>query len=437
LKNLERQNNILLAFYGDDFTGSTDALEFICRAGAKAILFINPPTVDQLKGFTHLNAYGVAGKTRALSPQQIEQILMPAFKEIKSSGARHVHYKVCSTFDSSPTTGSIGKAIDCSAAVFKNKIIPVLGGAPALGRYCLFGNLFARMGIGSNGKIYRLDEHPSMSKHPVTPATDADLCVHLSKQTDKKVGLIDVLQLALPVDEWTMQKDDEVVMIDVLTEADLLKIGEWMHKQHNDKNALFSVGSSGIEMALGKYWNQTGLLDPVTSWPHPGKAESMLVISGSCSPVTTAQIEWAKGNDFAELILKPDDLLTNDTAVNENVKQLSHLLQNKKQVIIHTGNRHDYNVPSEKLGKALGTIAKEAVQSNHIQRVVISGGDTSSYAAEAMEIDAVEMIAPLVSGAPLCRAFSKHKSINGLEVNFKGGQVGGENYFGVLLAGSL
>lgn len=437
MKNLERKNNILLAFYGDDFTGSTDALEFICRAGAKAMLFIHPPTKEQLNKFPHLNAFGVAGKTRALSPEQIEQILVPAFEQMKSTGARHVHYKVCSTFDSSPTTGSIGKAIDCGANVFTNGIIPVLGGAPALGRYCLFGNLFARMGIGSNGKIYRLDKHPSMSRHPVTPATESDLCEHLGKQTNKKIGLIDVLQLACPVNEWTTQKEDEVIMMDVLAEADLLKIGEWMDKQPNNKNALFSVGSSGVEMALGKYWNQKGLLEPVTSWPHSGKADSMLVISGSCSPVTKGQIEWAKANGFAEVIVKPDGLLTDGIVVHETLKQVHHHLQKQKQIIIHTGYRQDYDVSSEKLGNVLGTIAKEAVRTNYIQRVVICGGDTSSYAAEAMEIEAVEMIAPLISGAPLCKAFSKHKSINGLEVNFKGGQVGAENYFGVLSAGSL
>jgi uncharacterized protein YgbK (DUF1537 family) len=356
---------------------------------------------------------------------------------MKSTGARHVHYKVCSTFDSSPTTGSIGKAIDCGANVFNNRIIPVLGGAPALGRYCLFGNLFARMGIGSNGKIYRLDKHPSMSRHPVTPATESNLCEHLGKQTNKKIGLIDVLRLACPVNEWTTQKEDEVIMMDVLAEADLLKIGEWMDKQPNNKNALFSVGSSGVEMALGKYWNQKGLLEPVTSWPHSGKADSMLVISGSCSPVTKGQIEWAKANGFAEVIVKPDGLLTDGIVVHETLKQVHHHLQKQKQIIIHTGYRQDYDVSSEKLGNVLGTIAKEAVRTNYIQRVVICGGDTSSYAAEAMVLEAVEMIAPLISGAPLCKAFSKHKSINGLEVNFKGGQVGAENYFGVLSAGSL
>jgi uncharacterized protein YgbK (DUF1537 family) len=79
--------------------------------------------------------------------------------------------------------------------------------------------------------------------------------------------------------------------------------------------------------------------------------------------------------------------------------------------------------------------AKEAVMQTGIKRVGLAGGDTSSYAVRAMKIDAVEMIAPLVSGAPLCKAYSTNDKINGLEVNFKGGQVGAENYFRVLLNG--
>ncbi len=180
---VNNKQNILLAFYGDDFTGSTDALEFITRAGAKAVLFIEPPTAEQLKQFYYMDVIGVAGKTRSLSLAQMQEILLPAFEQLKASGAKQVHYKVCSTFDSSATVGSIGKAIDCGATVFQNKLIPIIGGMPALGRYCLFGNLFARMGIGSNGKIYRLDRHPSMSKHPVTPADESDLRLHIGRQT--------------------------------------------------------------------------------------------------------------------------------------------------------------------------------------------------------------------------------------------------------------
>jgi uncharacterized protein YgbK (DUF1537 family) len=433
---VNNKQNILLAFYGDDFTGSTDALEFITRAGAKAVLFIEPPTTEQLQQFPQLDVIGVAGKTRSLSPGQMKEILIPAFEQLKASGAKQVHYKVCSTFDSSPAVGSIGKAIDCGAEVFQNKLIPVLGGAPSLGRYCVFGNLFARMGIGSNGKIYRLDRHPSMSKHPVTPADESDLRLHLGKQTTKKTGLIDIIQLEQPIEQWNdAVTDEEVVLVDAMYESQLIKIGEWMNGLEDDKT-LFSVGGSSVEAALGNYWNEKKVLNPVTEWKHPGKADSLLVISGSCSPVSAAQIEWAKANGFAEVVLDAVRIVNENTIDEAIGDHVAKLLQ-QKNVIVHTGVKELENLSSEKLGTALGSIAKQAVINSKVKRVVVAGGDTSSYAARAMEIDAVEMIAPLVSGAPFCKAYSKNENINGLEVNFKGGQVGGENYFGVLLNGEL
>ena len=427
--------NILLAFYGDDFTGSTDALEFICRAGAKAMLFIEPPTAEQLKQYPDLDAYGVAGKTRSLPPQEMERILLPAFEKMKNTGARHVHYKVCSTFDSSPTIGSIGKAIDCGAAVFKNKTIPVLGGMPALGRFCVFGNLFAKMGTGSKGKIYRLDRHPSMSKHPVTPADESDLRLHLGKQTNKTIGLIDIIELEKTVEE--INSEEEVVLIDASTDAHLLKTGRWLEMQITKEDVLFSVGGSSVEMALGSYWNQQAVLTSVTEWPHPGKAVPLLVVSGSCSPVTAAQITYAKANGFAELIIDAIKICDDDVIDVGTVKKLIELLRQQKNVIVHTGEKQLQNFSSKKLGTALGTIAKEAAEKAGVKRIVIAGGDTSSYAARAMEIEAVEIIAPLVTGAPLCRATSKNKNIDGLEVNFKGGQVGAEDYFKVLLNGEV
>ncbi len=436
-EKMNNKQNILLAFYGDDFTGSTDALEFITRAGAKAVLFIEPPTAEQLQQFPQLDVIGVAGKTRSLSLTQMKEILIPAFEQLKASGAKHVHYKVCSTFDSSPVVGSIGKAIDCGAEVFQNKLIPVLGGMPALGRYCLFGNLFARMGIGSNGKIYRLDRHPSMSKHPVTPADESDLRLHIGKQTIKKIGLIDIIQLDQPVEQWNdAVTDEEVVLVDVLYESQLIKIGEWMNGLEENKT-LFSVGGSSVEAALGNYWDEKKILNPVTDpiaigWKHPGKVESLLVISGSCSPVTAAQIEWGKANGFAEVVLDAVRIVNENTIDATIGEHVAMLLQEQKNVIVHTGAKELENLSSEKLGTALGSIAKQAVMRADVKRVVVAGGDTSSYAARAMEIDAVEMIAPLVSGAPLCKAYSRNEKINGLEVNFKGGQVGGENYFGVL-----
>ena len=435
---MKKDQNILLAFYGDDLTGSTDALEFICRAGAKAVLFLEPPSSEQLNKFEGLQAYGIAGLTRSITPGRMEQMLTPAFKLMKDSGARHVHYKVCSTFDSSPSIGSIGKAIDCGEEIFQNHFVPVLGGTPALGRYCVFGNLFARMGTSGNGKIYRLDRHPSMSKHPVTPADESDLRLHLGRQTKKKIGLIDVIQMEKNVEQWNNGLGEvEVVLLDTLHEGHLKKIGEWLDAQSQNGTSLFSVGSSGIEMSLGGFWNSKGTLRIKESWPEIRSVSQLLVISGSCSPITAAQIEYARSKGFEEIVLDANKICKNNEVESGIMENVIQVIKNNKDVIVHTGIKCDKNLSSEVLGRALGTIAKTVLPECSVKRVVIAGGDTSSYAARAMEIEALEMIAPLIPGAPLCKAYSANNEVNGIEVNLKGGQVGDKDYFMILKKGNL
>src|SRR6266852_1986404 len=136
---------------------------------------------------------------RSLTPNAMERELRPALKQLRALGVRHVHYKVCSTFDSSPAIGSIGRVIDMASEIFGGRFVPLLAGAPVLGRYCVFGNLFAR--LGQEGEAFRLDRHPSMSRHPVTPADESDLRLHLARQTSKKIGLFDILKIDLPATE--------------------------------------------------------------------------------------------------------------------------------------------------------------------------------------------------------------------------------------------
>ncbi|GAB3988226.1 four-carbon acid sugar kinase family protein [Spirosoma daeguense] len=441
--------SLQLAYYGDDFTGSTDALEFLSRAGLKTALFIEPPTPEKLATYPNLDAIGVAGLTRSMVADAMEQTLRSAFSQLQKLGTRHVHYKVCSTFDSSPAIGSIGRAIDVGHELFQKSFVPLLVAAPSLGRYCVFGNLFARMGIGSAGTIYRLDRHPSMSRHPVTPADESDLRLHLAKQTDKKIGLLDILQVVRNQEDIQnsvtslLQNDAEIILLDALYEEHLLSIGELLDSYGHPTNPLFSVGSSGVDMALGKYWNLHNVFMPVTSWPNPGKSTPLLVLSGSCSPVTSGQIAWAKANGFSEIIL--DAQLIHEAPNTQLL--LAHYIQDaiseiglQRNVLVHTGGNvasGGATLSSEKLGTALGHVGKEVVGQTSVRRVVVAGGDTSSYAARAMGIEAVEMIAPLVPGAPLCRATAPGSSLDGIEVNFKGGQVGTENYFGVLREGKV
>jgi 3-oxoisoapionate kinase len=458
------KHKLLLAFYGDDFTGSTDALEFLSRAGAKTVLFIEPPTAEQLNRYEGLDAIGVAGMTRSMVPADMEKVLRPAFTSLKELGARHVHYKVCSTFDSSPTIGSIGKAIDVGAEVFQPSFIPLLVAAPKLGRYCAFGNLFARMGIGSKGAIHRLDRHPSMSKHPVTPADESDLRLHLGKQTSKQIGLMDILNVALDYEAArevlaSIAADNSVVLFDAIYQEQMQGIGALIDNYANDK-VVFSVGSSGIEMALGAHWESKGVLKERNIWNNAGNAGPILVASGSCSPVTSGQIAWAAAQAFVDVALDTEAIASIGDAssvTEENVVTISKALQDGKNVILHTSKGNDDSrvertneiftskgwdealirtKTAELYGTALGTIVRRVAEQTSLKRIVIAGGDTSSYAARAMGIEAVEMIAPLSPGAPLCKAYAPGSAVDGLEVNFKGGQVGREDYLGMAAEGT-
>jgi uncharacterized protein YgbK (DUF1537 family) len=67
------QNPLLLAFYGDDFTGSTDAMEALALSGLRTVLFFSPPSASLLQDkFSDLRCLGVAGTSRAMSPAEMD-----------------------------------------------------------------------------------------------------------------------------------------------------------------------------------------------------------------------------------------------------------------------------------------------------------------------------------------------------------------------------
>jgi uncharacterized protein YgbK (DUF1537 family) len=440
---------LLLTFYGDDFTGSTDALEQLANFGIRAMLFIEPPTRSQLKQFRELQAVGVAGMTRSMTPDAMESELRPAFKKLKALGAPHVHYKVCSTFDSSPNIGSIGRAMDVGMDVFNPPFIPLLVAAPALGRYTVFGIHFARFGIGSNGAIHRIDRHPSISRHPVTPMTEADLRLHLAGQTRKKVALFDISNVALPENaargalKETLRSKPDVILFDALNAEQLPRIGALIDRYANSQRPLFSVGSSGIEMALGTHWAK-----PRLSLLPAKPVKQLLVGSGSCSPVTGKQIAWALRNGFAEIALDVAALASrrkSSTEIKRATTAAANFFRAGRSVIVHTTKSVSSKRTAAKLknntanilGTALGRVLLGVLVQTRVERLCIAGGDTSSYAARALGIKAVRMIAPLTPGAPLCQAFAAGSPADGLEVVFKGGQVGAENYFKTVRRGRV
>lgn len=410
-----------------------------------------------LADFTDVGAIGVAGDSRAMPPEDMDRTLPEAFSRLKDLGAPLFHYKVCSTFDSSPEIGSIGRATDQGQRIFASPFVPLLVGAPRLGRYTVFGNHFARSGV--DGKIYRLDQLGPMRHHPVTPMLESDLRLHLSQQTAKEIGLFDILQLEgreADAEERlraVLEGGPEIVLFDALYDDQLSTIGRLIWNQASRETPLFAVGSSGVEYALTAHWRATGELAEPQEFESAGEVEQLVAVSGSCSPVTDGQIGRAIEHGFVEVPLDPARLVDPEEAQNESEAAVERMLgefRKGNSVIAHTcrgpqyPRRESTGKRLEALGyqglaaklkggrilaEATGGILQAVLERADVQRVAVAGGDTSSYIAGQLDIRAVEMIAPAAPGAPLCRVYSEEGTLEGMEIVFKGGQMGGQDFF--------
>jgi uncharacterized protein YgbK (DUF1537 family) len=425
-------SDLLYAYYGDDFTGSTDVLESLADGGVEAVLFLVPPTADLLGRFPEARAIGLAGDSRSRSPDWMDRNLPRLYAALQAFGAPLVHYKTCSTFDSSPETGSIGRAMEIGAATFGGTV-PILVGAPHLGRYVAFGNLFAAAG---DGEVHRIDRHPTMSRHPVTPMHEADLRRHLSAQTDMVIGLVGLDRLKLgqgePAYEAEVESGAEAVLFDGV-DRDSLQAAGGIVRRRAGKGIRFAVGSSGVTRALIHSWKAAGLVQEEPRAAAIDAVDRLLVVSGSCSPVTAGQIQWALANDYAGVKADVPALLAGSAAEQARIEAeaLAALAEGRSALIYSaTGPLEAGRDPSgEGLGTALGRIARAIVARGGARRLLFAGGDTSSHAVAELGLFALTWAGATERGAPLCRAHAEDSAFDGLELVLKGGQMGSEDFF--------
>jgi uncharacterized protein YgbK (DUF1537 family) len=440
--------DLLLSYYGDDLTGSTDVMEALSSRGVPTVLFMREPTPEELARLDGVRAIGLAGTSRSESPAWMDEHLTPAFAWLKAQGALFCHYKVCSTFDSSPTVGSIGRAIDIGARVFGQDCVPLVVGAPALKRWTAFGQLFA----GFRGEVYRIDRHPVMSVHPVTPMDEADLRIHLSRQTGRTIGLVDLPSLGGRDPDGTVDEAlaarPGVLMLDVADLASQRQAGLQLWRTRRP-GGTFVAGSSGVEYALLDAWAEEGIATGRAEFAAPGPVDRIAVVSGSCSPTTERQIRHASRNGFDAVALDPRLLAAGGPDGEEARRGIATglaALSAGRSVVLYTalGPSTDMGAEIDRdpgarhgIGRALGRIQRRLVEEQGLRRAVIAGGDTSSHALRQLDVFALTTLLPLpdTPGSPLCRCSSSTPAFHGLEIALKGGQVGGDDYFSRIRAG--
>ncbi len=452
-------NPLLLAYYGDDFTGSADAMEALTINGVKTALFLGRPTQERLQGkLADLQAVGISGVSRTMTPAQMDEELPQQLSLLNSLGAPLIHYKVCATFDSSPTIGSIGHAADIAFREIAPSCGVIVQGVPILGRYIVFGNHFTVYG----DERFRLDRHPVMSKHPITPMDEGDLRTHFGRQSSKKVRLIDLLHLAESeamlssrFDRY-LEEGNEIILFDTLDDDHLMRIGELLHKK-SATGKIFAVGSSGFEYALARYWRREGIVSEPQPFGPAGSVSQLIVISGSAAANTAEQINYAVSQGFENIPLRTDRLVDDAMAEEERSRALKlslAALANGKSIIVSatigpddpiiekTRDRVrqlglDQSETGKRIARQQGLILRELLLETKLGRVCVAGGDTCSYTLRQLDIHSLELLMPIAPAAPLCLTSSENPDFGGLQVASKGGQIGAPNYFLQVLEGKV
>ena len=437
----------LIAWYGDDFTGAAAVMEVLTFSGLPSVLFLNVPSPERLSAFSSCRGIGIAGVSRSKPPEWMDRHLPKIFDALARIPAPICHYKICSTLDSAPHIGSIGKAAEIALPLIGSRWVPVVVAAPAINRYQAFGNLFAAVG----GTTFRLDRHPTMSRHPVTPMTEADVLLHLGKQTRLSLSLVDAAAFSAGREEEVLaealRNQKPLVALDVVDEGALAAVGRLIWRNRGSR--LFAIGSQGVEYALTAYWREIGALESAPTATVPASAGRTASVSGSCSPVTAAQIEQAKKQGFAAIrldaALAVDSNEWNREIERASEKALAALGIGEDPIMFTALGPDDPSIGSlraatgssgkseetvnESIGVGLGKALARLIDVGRVERVAIAGGDTAGRSIAELGIDALTAMTPISPGVALCRAHSDNEAFSDLQIALKGGQMGEPSFF--------
>lgn len=422
-------------FCGDDFTGASDTLATLARAGLKSRLFLSASGLEKCRDLSDLDAAGLATANRAMAPEVIAEQMAGMGRLILEFGPRVFHYKVCSTFDSSAEIGSIGAAVNALEKVIPRANTMILGGQPSLGRYCAFSHLFAAG--PPKGEVFRLDTHPTMACHPVTPMADADIRQVLANQGLEGVQGIHWPEYAKGFDHVletvrAVHADGGIPLFDALVQAEIDLLGSIMTAR--DGQPVMWVGASSVAQAYTSALSKSRSRVAPRQQHIPDKP--VFVLAGSRSQATAAQVEHARG--FTRVEISPGDIEQDrDGVLDLTVVACLEVLGRGCHVLAVVSGEMDHSLGRDEIAGFTASLTAKIALSGSIGRLGIAGGDTSSLALQRLGVESLSYLADIEPGICLCRLHAPDiPGLDCMEVALKGGQMGSPDFF-EKLTGSL
>lgn len=414
--------SLTLGCIADDYTGASDLANTLTRQGLRTIQTIGVPDAGLALGT--VDAVVVALKTRSIPSADAVARSLAALDWLRGKGARHIMFKICSTFDSTDA-GNIGPVTEALAAALDAPVVPVTPAFPETGRTVFQGHLF----VGSRP----LHESP-LKDHPLNPMHDSDLVRVLARQSRHGVGLVayDVVSQGAAAIAARLAalaaSGVRSAIIDAISEPDLIALGAAALRLP------LSTGASGLGLGLARAarGESAGTAPPV--WEAPDGPAA--IIAGSCAAATLEQIA-AVEPDLPVHRLDIDRLLNDpvyaDAALASAEAQLSQgpvLLASSAtpDVVARLKAAHGDDVGA-RIEAALARLAAGLVERG-VRRLIVAGGETSGAVIDRLGVAALEIGPEIAPGVPLLR------SIGGAPMLFalKSGNFGGADFFRRALA---
>jgi uncharacterized protein YgbK (DUF1537 family) len=368
----------------------------------------------------------VSLKSRSIESDLAVTRSRSAEKWLRERGARHVLFKICSTFDSTDA-GNIGPVMDALRADSGDAIVLVTPAFPETGRTVYQGNLF----VGA----VPLNESP-LKDHPLNPMHDSNLVRVLARQSRTRIGLVDLADIARGAEAVRARlaqlsgQGFGAVIADAVFERDLETIGQ-VALDHR-----VSVGASGLGLGLARALVAAGNVkslatDPISGAPVGGPAACL---AGSCSQATLQQIARAE-QAMPVLHLDPDQVIAGNGESRRALAWARERLQEGPILIASSSTpeevaalqlRHGRDAAGHAIEQAMADIAEGLVQSG-VRRLVVAGGETSGAVVDRLGIPGFLVGAEIAAGVPVLRTVG----VNGgdMLLALKSGNFGGPEFF--------
>ena len=422
-------SRFVLGCIGDDYTGSSDLANALTRAGLRTIQTIGVPSDDL--DLPQADAVVVALKSRSIAPEDAVAMALPAQAWLKGRGARHVMFKVCSTFDSTDR-GNIGPVMDALIAVEGDPPLVLVNSTfPETRRTIYLGHLFV-------GDV-PLNESP-LKDHPLNPMHDANLARVLGRQSRSRIGLVplpdvDRGEAAIAARMAALKADGfGAAIVDSVFDRDLLPIGRAA------LNTPLSVGASGLGIGLARALIEAGAVDPAETgaWDGSSVGGKAACLAGSCSAATLAQVAEAERSmpvlrlDTAALVAGSQET---DRALAWALPKLDH----GPALIASTAPPDEVQALQARFGReaagnaierAMAQIAEGLVEAG-VRRLIVAGGETSGAAVDRLGLKAFAVGPEIAPGVPVLRTVGGGPP---MMLALKSGNFGGPEFFRDALA---